>query len=358
MERLVVVSFKQNRRYVAHGRMPQKRTGNSGLYSINVKEDGYFIDFTEHALIMREGARTSRDLELPYYYINKAYFNTKRMIESVGFSDEGEHLELYVQYARLPFLDPRSLESLQKEVITRMEKAQVELVEKRDQQAMYDLMLYELCDQPITYLNYSPETRRFQVKARAPFPPIISSTNNTQKKLQANFKDYEDQLCSQAALYLVKAAEMLPGIDTLEVVLVRMDYEPVVGVSLAPVDTHTRPSGLRKFGLRENSTPFETEKDRKKREKEEKKLEKQRKKQNPGEFAMNQREPSDELFDGTLSYESVLLSAQVPRQEFANLIRSKVSYSARNALEQFELRLNGDENEGTFAPVEPFFVVS
>jgi hypothetical protein len=340
--------------------MPQPRKPNSGLFSISIKEDGYYLDFSERALLMREGARSSQTLELPLYFIDKGYFTNKKLIESLGLEDEQRKVEVYIQYARLPFLDPHMLEELRREVLERAEAARAELLEKHNPVAMFDLLKLDLCDNPITFIEHDAEKGTFRLKARAPFPPSLpGGTLGTHKKQETVFKDYVDVLCSQAAMYLLKAGEYIPGLESMEVTLVRMEPQPVSGLKLE-VDEKPAGSGFRKFGQRVQEVPYETEKERRKRLKKEEKEAKKRGKEriNNDQFIYSRREACDELFDGSLPHESVLLSARVPRVDFMSLNRSKNSYTARAALEHFELRLNADEEGCNFEPVEPFFTIT
>ncbi len=347
--------FKETRRFVVHGRMPQQRTPHSGFYSVGIKEDSYYLAYSERSLVLREGARGGNTLEVLLYFLDKGYYQNKKLIETIGFTDKENKVELYVQYARLPAIDPKLLEVIRLETLRRAEFARSEFMDKREPQACFDLLRYELCDKPITYIEYNPEKGLLQIKARAPFPPTVPPSASTKRARQTYFKEYEDILCSETANYIIKAGDILPRLETVEVVLTRMEPDPVEGLRLVQDRGNTaKQSGSRLFGKVAEVVPEESKKVRKKREKEEAKLAREAAK-NKKQYTMARREVSDELFDGSLPYESTLLATRVASVEFNALNRSKVNYSARKALEQFELRLDCDDENLAIIPVEAIF---
>jgi hypothetical protein len=294
---------------------------------------------------------------LPLYFVKKGYYQRKRLIETIGLEDDEGKLELYIQYARLPYLDPLTLDGIRREILERAENARTEVLEQRDPEACFQMLKFEFCDNPILYINYSAESKALQLKARAPFPPVTPPGISARKRQIQIFKDYEDTLCSQAAAYLLKAGETMPFLDTMEISLIRMSPEPVEGLRLVFEETEAKTTAHRRFGQRDPNLPLISDKELRKREKEDAKQKKRARKVggDAGQFMMSRRHPSDELFDGTLSHESVLISARVNRSDFLAMNRSKVNYTARSAMEQFELRLNADEDTTTFYPVEPLF---
>lgn|GEM_PF-2038616 len=347
--------FKETRRFVVHGRMPQQRTPHSGFFSVSIKEDSYYLAFSERSLLLREGARGGKTLEILLYFLNKGYFQNKRLIETVGFTDMEDKVELYIQYARLPAIDPKLLEIIRQEILQRAEFARTEFMDKREPQASFDQLRYELCDKPITYIEFNPEKALLQIKARAPFPPSVPPSASTKRARQTYFNEYEDMLCSETANYIIKASEILPQLETVEIVLTRMEPDPVEGLRLVQErGMSAKESGSRLFGKRVEEIPLESKKERKQREKEEAKLAREEAKKKK-QFTMARHEASDVLFDGSLPYETTLLTSRVTALEFNALNRSKVNYSARKALEQFELRLNCDDENLAILPVEAVF---
>lgn len=355
------------RRYVVYGRMPLPRTDKSGLFTTRFKEDAFFIDFDEQAMLFKEGARTEQSIQLPLYYIDQAYYEKKKQVETLGLDGSAGRVEIYIQYAKLPLLDPQHLDSLREDILVRTKQAREKFLQRQNRQALFNMLRLQLCDEPIVFFEYDRTEFTLKIEARAPLPLSPSPISLQTKRGRISFfQEYEDLLCSKAVAYALSSFEMLPFLQEVSVNLIRMEANPVEGLLL--IDEKERQK--RVWQLRREVAPdeiVETAQDRKKREAAEKKLldqqireEAKRKKEQSKsrrELEMTTRAPDgfDELFDGTLPYQTVLLSARIPRQGFMDLSKSKMSYSARHAMESFELRFETHEEETFFAPVQPFF---
>ena len=355
------------RRYVVHGRMPLKRAPNSGLFTTRFKEDAFFLDYSDRAILFNSGARTEQSLQLPYYFVDEGYHMRKRLVESVGFVGAKGRLELYIQYALLPILDPANLEKLRETILERAVATRQNLLVRGEQQALLDMQMLEWCDEPILQFEYEHSNFRLRIKARAPLPQPLPVAARTKRGRLTYYHDYEDLICSKAGYYIVNAFDNLPSVQQIELTLVRMEAEPIHGLIL----TEDAPRRVREAGLRRLDPnalpPEETPQERKAREKieqaearaqakiqakEQKAVKKEEKL-----LAVTQRAPdeTDALFDGRLPYESVLLSTRIPRQGFMDLQRSKLNYSARRAMEMFELHLDTDEEATAIHEVEAYF---
>ncbi len=354
------------RRYVVFGRMPLPRTAQSGLFTTRFKEDAFFVDFDEQAIVFKEGARTEQSIQLPFYYIDKVYYEKKKQVETLGMEGSAGRVEVYMQYAKLPLLDPQHLDLLRQDILVRAKAARETFLEHQNQNALFYLLKLQLCDEPILFFDYERESYKLCIKARAPLPPKPPNLLQTKRGRINYFRQYEDFLCSKAVSYVLNSFETLPFLQEVSVSLVRMEKEPVEGLLL--VDEQEREKKV--WELRRPVLPDQTKEtpaERKKREAAEKKelekalkLEQKLKKEQSKsrrQIEMTTRTPDefDQLFDGSLPYETVLLSTRIPRQGFMDLSRSKMNYSARRSMELFELRLAPDEEKTYLAPVESFF---
>ncbi len=354
------------RRYVVHGRMPLPRTPQSGLFTTRFKEDAFFLDFDEQNILFNEGARTEQALRLPLFYIDRAYYEIRKSVETLGLDGAGGRIEAYIQYAKLPLLDPQHLDALRQEIINRGQIARETYVAHQNHQALFSLLRLQLCDEPIVYFEYNRNEYSLDIKARIPKPPTLPDSTRTKRGRINFFREYEDRVCSKAVAYVLAAFETLPFLQEISITLTRMESRQFEGLML--FDEQQQQKKL--WQLRRNVTPEELQespKERKKREAAEKKqlIEQEREdakrkremSKSRRQLEMTSRSPDefDELFDGSLIYENNLLAARIPRQGFMDLSKSKMSYSARRALEQFSLRLIADEEEATFAPIEPYF---
>ncbi|HEX2910331.1 MAG TPA: hypothetical protein VH186_05945 [Chloroflexia bacterium] len=355
------------RRYVVYGRLPLKRTPQSGLFTTKFKEDAFFVELNDRALVLNSGARTEQSYEIPLFYFDKGYFERRRMIESVGFTGAHGLLELYVQFAMLPLLDPASLDNMRQEILERADYVRRKLALKQDQQTRLDMLLLEWCNEPIILFDFDRTTFTMRLKVRAPLPAPLPVSARTRRGLLNYYNEYEDLLCSKAGYYIISAFETLPSLQQIDLSMLRMEREPVNGITLSGPEEIVKQHD---FGLKRvdpAALPVaETDRQRKAREKAERKEAKQQEKlerlqlkalsKEKQRLAFTQREPDpfDELFDGTLSHESTLLSVRIPRQGFMQMQRSKQTYSARRALELFECHLNTDEEATTIYEVESF----
>jgi hypothetical protein len=342
--------------------MPLRRTAESGFFTTRFKEDAFFLDFSDRALLFNSGARTEQSYQLPFYFIEEGYHMRQRMIESLGFTGAGGRLELYIQYPLLPVIDQKSLEGLRQEVLKRANATRASLVARQEHQALLDMFMLGLCDEPLVFFEYNRPDFSLHLKARAPIPendPVAART----KRGRLNFyREYEDLLCSKAAFYLVSAFENLPFVQQIELTLYRMETSPVKGLVVIEEPEEQKPeTSLRRVDLA-TLPPPQTAKERKALAKALKQQEKEQAQQlknlskEKKRVAVTQRDPDpfDELFDGTLAHWSALLSARIPRQGFMDLQKSKLSYSARRAMELFELRLDTDEEAATIGEIESF----
>lgn len=353
-----------SRRYVVHGRMPLKRTPESGLFTTRFKEDAFFIEVTDRAMFFNEGARTEQSLQLPLYFVEAAYHQRKRLVESVGFSGAKGRLELFIQYALLPVLDPAILEKFRLDVLARAEAARTRLI-GHDQQTALDLLLLDWCDEPVLLFEYDRGEFNLRVKTRVPAPAPPPGVARTKRGRLGYYREYEDLLCSKAGYYLVSAFEQLPFVQQVELTMLRMEAEP--GSGLVVIDEEDEEKKRVEMSLRRfdpsSRPPEETPKERKARQQAERRqaaAEEKRQKalaKDEKVKAIGKREPDgfDQLFDGTLAHQSPLLSARVPRQGFMDLQKSKQSYSARRALELFQARLDTDEETATIREIEAYF---
>ena len=352
-----------SRRYVVHGRMPLKRTSNSGLFTTRFKEDAFFLDFSDRAILFNSGARTEQSLQLPYYFIDEGYHMRKRLVESVGLVGAKSRLELYIQYALLPVLDAANLENLRHTVLERATATRASLVARQEHQALIDLLMVDWCDDPIILFEYDRQGFRLRLKARAPLPETLPVAARTKRGRLSYYRDYEDLLCSKAGFYIINAFDSLPFLQQVELTLLRMETTPVSGIVLSE-DAPRRKgeAGLRRIDP-DNLPAPETAKEQKARRKAEEIEAKERAKEQKTvkkeqqKIAVTQREPdeADQLFDGSLAYQSPLLSARIPRQGFMDLQRSKMNYSARRAMEMFELRFDTDEETTSIREVVSYF---
>ncbi|NWJ96570.1 MAG: hypothetical protein HXX20_12375 [Chloroflexi bacterium] len=360
------MSVPVGRRFVVYGRMPLPRTPQSGWFTTRFKEDAFFIGFDEQALLFNEGARTEQSLQLPLYYIEKVYYEKKKQVETLGLTGGAGRVEIYMQYARLPILDPHHLRTLREDLQQRVEVARETLLEHQNSQALFSMLRLQLCDEPILFFDYDRQNYSLRIKARAPLPVKLPEVLRTKRERINLFREYEDLLCSKAVSYALNAFEALPFLQEVTLTLIRMEPKPAEGLLLFEEQERQK----KVWQLRRSpDEAVETPAARKKREEAELKLLKQqekeaakrKKEQNKSkrELEMTTRAPDgfDELFDGSLPYESILLSARIPRQAFMDLSRSKMSYSARQALEQFELRLKTDEEQTSLFPVESLFQI-
>ncbi len=351
------------RRYVVHGRMPLKRSPQSGLFTTRFKEDAFFLDFNDRAVLFNSGARTEQSLQLPFYFVEKGYHQSRKLVESVGFTGAQGRLELFVQYAKLPVLDQQSLEALRVKVLGQADTLRKTLVERGEHQALLDMLQLSWCDEPILLFDYERANFNLRLKARAPLPPPVPNSIRTKRGRDGYFREYEDLLTSKAAYYLVSTFERLPFVQNIELNLYRMEKEPVKGLVLTQeVFEESRDLSLKRVDPT-TLPPVETAKERKEREKGQKarekaeaeRLKKLSKEQKMVALTRRETDPADELFDGSLPHASPLLSAQIPRQGFMDLQHSKQSYSARRAMELSALRFESDEESGSFGEVQPFF---
>jgi hypothetical protein len=355
------------RRYVVYGQMPLRRTPQSGLFTTRFKEDAFFIDFDEQNMLLKEGARTEQSIELPLYFIDNAYYERKKQVETLGLAGSAGRVEVYMQYAKLPLLDPQHLDLLRTDILQKVKTARETFLDHQNSQALFQMLKLAMCDEPITFFDYDRANYSLRLKARAPLPAPLPVSVQTKRGRINYFRQYEDLLCSKAVGYALSAFEALPFLQEFVVTLVRMEAQPVEGLLL--VDEKERQKKV--WQLRREALPAETEtpEQRRKREAAEKNLLKRQQKEDEKrkkelahqkkQLEMTTRAPDnfDELFDGSLPYESVLLSARVSRQGFMDLSKSKMSYSARRALEMFELHLKTDEEITYLAPVESFLEV-
>ncbi len=351
-------------RYVVHGRMPLRRTPVSGLFTTRFKEDAFFVDFSDRALLFNSGARTEQSLQLPLYFVDEAYHMRKRLVESIGLTGAKGRLELFIQYALLPILDESNLEKMRQKALDQGILLRKELVARQEQQALIDLLMLDWCDEPIIQFEYERSEFRLRIKARVPQPEAMPLSAVRTKKGRAHYyQGYEDLLCSKAAFYAVNAFETLPFLQQVELVLLRMEAQPVKGLVLAEEMERARPDyGLRR--LDPTTIPAEeTSKERKAREKtqreqekvEAEKLKKLSKEKKKIAFTQRESDIADSLFDGSLPNQSPLLSARLPRQGFMDLQKSRMNYSARKAMELFDLRFETDETTTTIQEITPYF---
>ncbi len=343
--------------------MPLRRAEQSGLFTTKFKEDAFFIDFGERALVFREGARTEQTHQLPYYFVEDGYHMRKRLIESLGFTGANGRLELFIQYPLLPVIDQQSMEGIKLEILEKAEATRRSLLKRNEQQALIDMLMLELCDEPIVFFEYDRPTFTLRIKARVPISAPEIGASRTKRGRTVFYREYEDLLCSKAAAYIVTSFERLPFVQVIELNLYRMEAETCKGLTVIGEFVEVKKD--RSLQRLDPTTlpPEESPKDRKARQQAEKKqqeaearrlktLSKERQK-----IAVFQRDadPFDELFDGSLPYQSALLSARMPRQGFMDLQKSKTSYSARHALELFELRFAPDEENCFISEIEPYF---
>ncbi len=352
-----------SRRYIVHGRMPLRRTPQSGLFTTRFKEDAFYIDYNERTLFFNSGARTEQSLQLPLYFIEEGYYMQKKMVESVGFTGGEGKLELFLQYPLLPVLDKASLDNFRQEVIQRAETTRTTLLPRQEQQALIDMLMLGFCDEPLIFFDYDRPNFTLRLKAQMPKPGKLPIAARTKRGRLSFFREYEDLVCSKAGYYLVNGFEQLPFVQQIELTLLQMGSEPINGLTVVDeTEEFQREVGLRRIDPA-NLPHIETSKERKAREKAEKARQKTEQLQlktlskDKQRLAFTQREPDpfDELFDGSLTYQSPLLSARIPRQGFMDLQKSKLSYSARRAMEMFELHLETDEETSRFSQVESFF---
>jgi len=349
--------------------MPLARTNQSGLFTTLFKEDAFYLDFDEQNLLFTAGARTEQSIELPFYYIDKAYYEKRKQVETLGLEGSVGRVEVYVQYATLPLLDPKSLADLREEIVERIKAARETFLERQSHPALFYMLKLQLCDEPIVFFDYQRADYSLRIKARAPILPERPVSTQTKRGRATFFREYEDLLCSKAVAYALNAFETLPFLQEVMVTLVRLEASPVEGLTVVEEQNKVTSKKEKGWELRRLAPlqPTETPEERKKREAEEKKLLRQQQKEEEKrkkEFAKTKRQLElttrtpdgwDELFDGSLPHESVLLAARIPRQGFMDLNRSKASYSALQALQLFELRYEPQEEEAVIAPVEPFF---
>jgi hypothetical protein len=355
-----------HRRYVVRGRMPLRRTPQSGLFTTNFKEDAFFIELTERALLFNSGARTEQTLQLPLYYVDEGYYMRQKMVDSIGLVGANKRLELYIQYALLPVLDNDSLDQLRKTALERAALTRQKYVERKERQASLDMLLLEWCDEPVLYFDYERSNTNLRLEVRVPPLPPVPVAARTKRGRQTYYRDFEEMVCAKAAYYCISAFEALPPLQMVELNMYRMEAEPVQGLTIIEEETREKkvPEGLKRIDPA-TLPPPESARERRAREIE---AEKQRK----AALALQKKEakekkklllttrPSDEfdeLFDGTLPYKSTLLSARIPRPDFMHLAKSKTSYSALYALSQFEFRFAPNEDTARLEQVEPFFEI-
>ena len=125
------------RRYVISGKMPLERAPGSGLFVTQFKEDAFFLDFDERALLFKSGARTEQDLSLPLFAIENTFYKRKRLIETLGLRGAEGKLAIFLQYARLPLIDPRDMEELREAIMSRAEAARKTLLNAPDPQVSF-----------------------------------------------------------------------------------------------------------------------------------------------------------------------------------------------------------------------------
>lgn len=355
---------EQIRKVVCFGKMPRQAQPNSGLFSLYFKEDSFELELTERYLKFRPGARTQLTYQLPLYYVDNVIFRRKQLVESAGITDEKGRLELMMQYARLPLIDPPKLKNLSEEILAASDRAKAFLVGQRDPQAMYDMFLYDLCDYPITFVQPDWDNGFIRLKARIQRPPSVNLETAKTKKGKANYiRDYFETIASDACRYAITAFDRLQSLEAIEITLARMEAEPVEGVSVERELELTRPKWQLKkneFGRVEGEAPALQDKAKKvKLSPEEKKAQKllaaEEKKKRKFVRATSYQNASDELFDGTLRHESVLLSVRISRPAFRELLRSRDSYTAAYAVKLFNPNLRYDEEEGVIFPSESLF---
>jgi hypothetical protein len=357
-------SRDQIRKVVCYGRIPKPARPNSGLFSIYIKEDAFEVEITDRHLRLNSGAKTEKSHSIPLYYINEVFSRRKQLVESAGITDTNGKLELLMQYARLPLIDPPKLKFLQNRILEASEGAKAVYIGQRDQQAQYDMFLYELCDFPITLVKPDWDKGVIQLKARVPRPPSVNIEATKTKRGKANYiRDYLETIASDACRFAIAAFDRLPGLSAIEITLARMEAMPIEGVNIEQELELIKPAWQFKkseFGRIDGAPPALKDKEIKpKLSVEEKKQEKARlaeeKKKRKFVQATSYTNASDELFDGSLRHESVLLSVRLPRPEFRELLRSRDSYTSTYAVKLFDPRLHYDEEEGIIFPTEPIF---
>jgi len=357
------------RRYVISGKMPLERAPGSGLFVTQFKEDAFFLDFDERALLFKGGARTEQDLSLPLFVVENSFYKRKRLIETLGLRGAEGKLAVFLQYARLPLIDPRDMEELRDAIMSRAENARKTLLDAPDPPALFDAARLDLCDEPITQVSYDKAARRVSLRVRVPEFKPKPMPIPTKKGYRAQFLEYDDLLCSKVGLYLLTFFQVMPMVQEVDVQMWRMTdkMQDKVGWHLEDEFEVTPGSNVRRFSAQFKVTPqipltkAEQKLEAKMKQKAAQEAIKNQPKKNRKQIqqeklaASTQRapQPGDELFDDSLPNQTLLLATRVTRPGFMELERSRANYTARKALSFFDLHYAPDDEALALFPVEP-----
>lgn len=352
---LIKIPKNVTRRYVISGKMPLERAPDSGYFVTRFKEDAFFLDFKDDNLLFRNGARTEQNLNLPLYFLEEASYKRRRMVETLGLRGAEGKLAIFLQYARLPLIDPREMENLKADLLYRAEASTTKLVQERDPIMRFNTVRLEFCDEPIFKIKMDAEGKRITLSARVPQfnPKPIAIVNK--KTVRAQFLEYDDFLCSKVSFYLLTIFQTVPSIQEVEIEMWRMTSQNSTENQIWNIeDEYTeRPApNVKRFSAQMKVAPKPVEaapQKVKKSKKNRKEIQEKRR----IEAITREPQPGDELFDNSLSNRSLILATHVSWQAFLNLENSKSSYTARKALSFFDFHYAPDDEELSFAPVAP-----
>lgn len=351
---------KITRRYVISGKMPLERVPDSGFFTTKFKEDAFFLAYDERSLLFNNGARTEQNLRLPLHFVDEGFYKRKRMIETLGLRGANGKLSIFLQYARLPIIDPRDLESTRADILGRADEVRNVALNRRDPLLLFDAARLDLCDEPIMEVKLDSAARRVTMQARVPTFTSKAMAIETKKSLRQQFQEYDDLICSKVIFYAMTFFHIMPSVQEVDIEMWHMTdraKEEEIGWRLADEYADRPLSSIKRFSAHFNVTTAPmTKTEKKAAERETKKKSKKSLKQLKAErmISLTQREPQagDELFDGSLPNRALLLSTKIERQSFVELERSRASYTARRALSFFQSNYSPDDEIFELRPVE------
>lgn len=352
---------KFTRRYVISGKMPLERAPDSGFFTTKFKEDAFFLGYNERALLFNNGARTEQNLSLPLHFVDEGFYKRKRLVETLGLRGANGKLAIFLQYARLPLIDPRDLETTRAEILGQAEQARNAALNRRDSQLLFDAAKLDLCDEPIIQVKFDAAARRILLQARIPAFTGKAMAIETKKGLRQQFQEYDDLICSKAIFYAMTFFHIMPSIQDVEIELWQMTdraIDEAAGWRLEDEYADKPLSSVKRFSAHFNVTsqPL-TKAEKRAADRAAKKQNKKSLKQIKADrlISLTQREPQagDELFDGSLPNRALLLSTKVERQGFLDLEHSRANYTARKALSYFQSNYDPDDENFELRPVKP-----